>query len=120
LYLFLFIFSEDWLKLQQADDDAPREKNVVKYDSETDSDGEDDNEENEEIEETESADLGGGWGRIVYMPRRRGRQVILNVCKSTKSDASEGSFDLVVVTKSKNPTLHHQAKRSIWGDLWPF
>jgi ribosomal protein RSM22 (predicted rRNA methylase) len=25
----------------------------------------------------------------------------------------------VVVTKSKNPTLHHQAKRSIWGDLWP-
>ncbi|XP_004511080.1 uncharacterized protein [Cicer arietinum] len=120
---------EDWLKLQQADDDDDASREVVKavkYDSdtiETDSDenGEDDNEEAEEMEEeTDSADLGGGWGRIVFMPVRRGRQVTMNVCRSTKRDASEGSYDRIVVTKSKNPTLHHQAKKSIWGDLWPF
>ncbi|CAL5196393.1 unnamed protein product [Lathyrus oleraceus] len=114
---------EDWLKLQQADDDedASRVVDVVKYDSDAvETDREDDNEVDEEIEEvTTSADLGGGWGRIVFMPVRRGRQVTMNVCKSTKSDASEGSFVRMVVTKSKNPTLHHQAKKSIWGDLWP-
>ncbi|XP_061366809.1 uncharacterized protein LOC133309959 isoform X1 [Gastrolobium bilobum] len=117
---------EDWLKLQQADD-APREAvNAVTYDSDAleaddDADADDDNEEdNEEEEETASADLGGGWGRIVFMPVRRGRQVTMNVCRSTKRDASEGSYDRIVVTQSKNPTLHHQAKRSIWGDLWPF
>lgn len=111
------------MKLQQADDDedASRVVDVVKYDSDAvETDREDDNEVDEEIEEvSSSADLGGGWGRIVFMPVRRGRQVTMNVCKSTKSDASEGSFVRMVVTKSKNPTLHHQAKKSIWGDLWP-
>nr|KYP41727.1 hypothetical protein KK1_036899 [Cajanus cajan] len=134
---------EDWLKLQQADD-TPHEEadavtdesvdpensvipqeavSVVTYDSdevETDSGADDNDEEEEKEEERESADLGGGWGRIVFMPVRRGRQVTMNVCRSTKRDASEGSYDRIVVTRSKNPTLHHQAKRSIWGDLWPF
>jgi len=126
------------LKLQQADDtlhevadtvddletgDTPLEAvNAVTYDSdavETDS-GDDSDDDYERSEERSSADLGGGWGRIVFMPVRRGRQVTMNVCRSTKKDASEGSYDRIVVTKSKNPTLHHQAKRSIWGDLWPF
>lgn len=126
------------MKLQQADDtlhevadtvddletgDTPLEAvNAVTYDSdavETDS-GDDSDDDYERSEERSSADLGGGWGRIVFMPVRRGRQVTMNVCRSTKKDASEGSYDRIVVTKSKNPTLHHQAKRSIWGDLWPF
>ncbi|RDY03175.1 Methyltransferase-like protein 17, mitochondrial, partial [Mucuna pruriens] len=129
---------EDWLKLQQADDtshevaadavtydsndletgDAPCEAvNAVTYDSDAvESDGGDENEEDDEEREEEraSADLGGGWGRIVFMPVRRGRQVTMNVCRSTKRDASEGSYDRIVVTRSKNPTLHHQAKKSIW------
>lgn len=124
--------------MQQADDtlhevadtvddletgDTPLEAvNAVTYDSdavETDS-GDDSDDDYERSEERSSADLGGGWGRIVFMPVRRGRQVTMNVCRSTKKDASEGSYDRIVVTKSKNPTLHHQAKRSIWGDLWPF
>lgn len=130
------------MKLQQADD-APREvveevdapcevvvagnndSKAVTYDSdavETDDECVDDHENGDEEREEEraSADLGGGWGRIVFMPVRRGRQVTMNVCRSTKRDASEGSFDRIVVTKSKNPTMHHQAKKSIWGDLWPF
>lgn len=138
------------MKLQQADDapsevveevvapreveeeeevDAPREvvdagnngSKAVTYDSdavETDDECDEDDEEREE--ERASADLGGGWGRIVFMPVRRGRQVTMNVCRSTKRDASEGSFDRIVLTKSKNPTMHQQAKKSIWGDLWPF
>lgn len=114
---------EDWLKSQEADDDAPREV-ARRYESdglETDEDGKDDIEEVKEMEEeTEIADLGGGWGRIVFMPIRRGKQVTMNVCRSIKRDASEGEFARMVVTKSKNPALHRQAKRSIWGDLWPF
>ncbi|KZV53270.1 hypothetical protein F511_23900 [Dorcoceras hygrometricum] len=65
------------------------------------------------------ADLGSGWGRIIYMPFRRGKRVELDVCRSTNGEGTEGSFDRVVITQSKNPTLHHQARRSIWGDLWP-
>jgi ribosomal protein RSM22 (predicted rRNA methylase) len=77
-------------------------------------------EEEEEEEEITSADLGGGWGRIIFPSVRRGRQVTMDVCRSTERDGSEGSFEHIVVTRSKNPTLHHQARRSLWGDLWPF
>lgn len=76
--------------------------------------------EEAEAEQTVRADLGGGWGRIIYSPMRRGRQVQMDVCRSTKRDASEGTFERVVVTRSKNPTLHFQARKSLWGDLWPF
>lgn len=110
----------------QQSDDVPREEvvdAVTTYDSDAiETDGANDTEEDDEVEgeeETASADLGGGWGRIVFMPVRRGRQVTMNVCRSTKMDASEGSYDRIVVTQSKNPTLHHQARRSVWGDLWP-
>ncbi|KAM3402743.1 hypothetical protein ACQJBY_006513 [Aegilops geniculata] len=74
----------------------------------------------EEEEESIRADLGGGWGRIIYSPIRRGRQVQMDVCRATKWDASEGAFEHVVVTQSKNPALHLQARKSLWGDLWPF
>ncbi|VAH17133.1 unnamed protein product [Triticum turgidum subsp. durum] len=74
----------------------------------------------EEEEEPIRADLGGGWGRIIYSPIRRGRQVQMDVCRATKRDASEGAFERVVVTQSKNPALHLQARKSLWGDLWPF
>lgn len=114
---------EDLLKLQEASDSPHEGKDLVTYDSdvvetEADNDSEEDD-EGSEVDEIGGADVGGGWGRIVFMPVRRGRQVAMNVCRSTQRDASEGSFDRIVVTQSKNPTLHHQAKRSIWGDLWP-
>lgn len=76
--------------------------------------------EDDENDEAARANLGGGWGRIIYMPVRRGRHVTMDVCRSTNCDASEGTLERLVITKSKNPTLHHQARRSIWGDLWPF
>ncbi|XP_019085668.1 PREDICTED: methyltransferase-like protein 17, mitochondrial [Camelina sativa] len=50
---------------------------------------------------------------------RKGKQVTLDMCVPTKEDGSEGAFERRVVTKSKNPDLHLQAKKSFWGDLWP-
>jgi 5-oxoprolinase (ATP-hydrolysing) len=74
----------------------------------------------EEEDDPICAGLGGGWGRIIYSPIRRGKQVQMDVCRSTKRDASEGAFERVIVTQSKNPALHLQARKSLWGDLWPF
>ncbi|CAK9169350.1 unnamed protein product [Ilex paraguariensis] len=98
------------------------EEDPVSYDSdirETDVISENDEEE-EEQEERAPADLGSGWGRIIYSPVRRGKRIEMDVCRANCHDGSEGSFERVVVTQSKNPTLHHQARRSLWGDLWPF
>ncbi|CAL5360287.1 unnamed protein product [Camellia sinensis] len=104
-------------------EDVPYEDDPISYDSdiiETDAITENDEEEEEEEQETASADLGSGWGRIIYTPVRRGRRVEMDVCRATSRDGSEGSFERIVITQSKNPTLHHQARRSLWGDLWPF
>ncbi|KAJ9173760.1 hypothetical protein P3X46_016866 [Hevea brasiliensis] len=115
--------------LQDQPDVPYEEVDPIDYDSdvvEIDTIGEDNEVDNigedKEIgqEETAHADLGGGWGRIIFSPVRRGRQVALDVCRSINEDGSEGSFEHIVVTKSRNPTLHHQARRSLWGDLWPF
>ncbi|OAY82124.1 37S ribosomal protein S22, mitochondrial [Ananas comosus] len=76
-------------------------------------------EEEDEVEEVR-AGVGSGWGRIIYTPVRRGRQIQMDICRATKRDGSEGTFERMVVTQSRNPTLHLQARRSLWGDLWPF
>ncbi|PIN07773.1 Mitochondrial/chloroplast ribosome small subunit component [Handroanthus impetiginosus] len=99
----------------EEDDD-----NTASYDSDLpQTDAATRTDEDEEEEEAPRADLGTGWGRIIYMPFRRGKRVELDVCRASNSEGTEGSFDRVVITQSKNPTLHHQARRSIWGDLWP-
>lgn len=81
--------------------------------------GEEEGELQGEEEEPERAGFGGGWGRIIFEPIRRGRLVELDVCQSTKRDCSAGCFKRVKVTKTKNPALHNQARKSTWGDLWP-
>ncbi|KAL0296387.1 UNVERIFIED_CONTAM: hypothetical protein Sradi_6690800 [Sesamum radiatum] len=104
----------------QNDDYEKDDENSVSYDSdysETDVAASENGEDEEE--DVPRADLGSGWGRIVYMPLRRGKRVELDVCRATNSEGTEGSFDRVVITQSKNPLLHHQARRSLWGDLWP-
>ncbi|KAK9145678.1 hypothetical protein Sjap_005581 [Stephania japonica] len=85
----------------------------------TETEGADEDEKASEDEE-QPADLGSGWGRIIFTPVRRGRRISMDVCRSTKPDGTEGAFERIVVTQSKNPTLHKQARRSLWGDLWPF
>ncbi|XP_065858519.1 rsm22-cox11 tandem protein 2, mitochondrial [Euphorbia lathyris] len=90
---------------------------------ETDNDGENDEEEddNDDVEdETVEADLGSGWGRIIFSPIRRGKLVSMDVCRSTNPEGTEGTFERIVATKNRNPVLHHQARKSLWGDLWPF
>ncbi|OVA06321.1 Cytochrome c oxidase assembly protein CtaG/Cox11 [Macleaya cordata] len=106
----------------EAEEEMLDEEDQVSYNSdvpETDAGDRDEELEEEEVEES-PADLGSGWGRIIFSPMRRGRQVLMDVCRATNRDGSEGAFERVVITQNKNPTLHQQAKRSFWGDLWPF
>uniref|UniRef100_A0A1S3YIK8 37S ribosomal protein S22, mitochondrial n=1 Tax=Nicotiana tabacum TaxID=4097 RepID=A0A1S3YIK8_TOBAC len=105
-----------------SEDEDVQDEDPISYDSdvtETDAITENDDWE-EEGEETAHANLGSGWGRIIYNPLRRGKRVEMDICRSMDREGTEGSFDRIVITKSKNPTLHHQARRSVWGDLWPF
>lgn len=120
--LIVWAFSEDQFPSEDEDDDGEYEDDPISYDSDIiETDAVNDYEEEEEEEEPAArADLGGGWGRIIFPPVRRGRQVKMDICRSIKQDASEGSFEHVVVTQSKNPALHKQARRSLWGDLWPY
>ncbi|KAK6122552.1 hypothetical protein DH2020_043705 [Rehmannia glutinosa] len=76
--------------------------------SETDAATENDSEEEEDDdEEAPRADLGSGWGRIIYMPFKRGKRVEMDVCRATNGEGTEGSFDRVVVTKII-PSLREQ------------
>ncbi|KAF5935288.1 hypothetical protein HYC85_026417 [Camellia sinensis] len=108
-------------QFESEGEDVPYEDDPISYDSDIiETDAITENDEEEEEQETARADLGSGWGRIIYTPVRRGRRVEMDVCRATSRDGSEGSFERIVITQSKNPTLHHQARRSLWGDLWPF
>lgn len=107
-------------QFESEDEDVPYEEEDPYASDIADTDMVSEQEVVEEEEEIAPADLGGGWGRIIFTPVRRGKQVSMDICRSTKQDGSEGAFERVVITKSKNPTLHHQARRSLWGDLWPF
>ncbi|BBN01161.1 hypothetical protein MPTK1_2g05200 [Marchantia polymorpha subsp. ruderalis] len=81
-------------------------------------------EENVESEHIETgpkleADLGSGWARIVRPPLRRGRHVILDVCRSTERDGSRGDLSRLVWTRKGVLARHLKAKKLRWGDLWP-
>ncbi|KAH9616987.1 hypothetical protein KSS87_004310 [Heliosperma pusillum] len=116
---FIMCELKDQLEDQSDSDEIVRDEVSPSYDSSaTEADAVD--EFKEEAEETGRADLGSGWGRIIFMPQRRGRRVEMDVCRATKRDGSEGSFEHLVVTRAKNPALHRQARKSLWGDLWPF
>ncbi|XP_050230514.1 uncharacterized protein LOC126679510 isoform X2 [Mercurialis annua] len=114
---------EDLVEQNEAGIIPYEEVDARHYDSdaiETDIDDDNDEEDEEEQEERAHADLGGGWGRIIFSPVRRGKQITMDVCRPVNQNSSEGLFERVVVTRSNNPALHYQAKRSMWGDLWPF
>nr|XP_043628666.1 uncharacterized protein LOC122600075 [Erigeron canadensis] len=103
-------------------EDVVHDNAMINYESDINepyATSEDDAEEEWEDKTTE-ANLGSGWGRIVFSPIKRGKRVEMDVCRSTNHEGTEGRFERVIVTKSNNPTLHHQARKSQWGDLWPF
>lgn len=107
---------------EEIEEIVPYKAHPSSYDSDaTESEALTENEEEEERKEEEGhADLGTGWGRIIFMPQKRGRRIEMDVCRATKRDGSEGSFERLVITRAKNPALHRQARKSFWGDLWPF
>ncbi|XP_010533560.1 PREDICTED: uncharacterized protein LOC104809314 isoform X2 [Tarenaya hassleriana] len=116
---------EDFIKTQIVEvpyiDPREYDSDIVESDAIDDTDNEEEETcEGEEGEEMGArAGMGGGWGRIIFPPMRRGKQVQLDLCMPTNEDGSEGKFERRVITQSKNPDLHFQAKRSFWGDLWP-
>lgn len=124
------ICAEDFIKSQVVevpyiDPRAYDSDTMDEEEEQEDGEGTDEDEEDKievevgEEEESERASVGGGWGRIIFPPFRKGKQVTLDMCVPTKEDGSEGAFERRVITKSKNPDLHLQAKKSFWGDLWP-
>ncbi|CAL5437463.1 unnamed protein product [Camellia sinensis] len=66
------------------------------------------------------ADPGSGWGRIIHTPIRRGKRVEMDVCCATNRDGSEGLFERIVITQSKNPTFQHPARWSLGEICGPF
>lgn len=108
---------------ETVEDEHEEEEDGDGTDEDEDEEDEDEDEEEENVEdvveESGRASVGGGWGRIIFPPFRKGKQVTLDLCVPTKEDGSEGAFERRVITKSKNPDLHLQAKKSFWGDLWP-
>ncbi|KAF9689197.1 hypothetical protein SADUNF_Sadunf01G0066600 [Salix dunnii] len=111
---------EDLIDQNQPEEVPYEEVEPIYYDSDVIETDTNDDYDEEEQEQEAHADLGGGWGRIVFSPFKRGRQVTMDVCRSNNRDNSEGSFERIVVTQSKSPALHNQARRAHWGDLWPF
>ncbi|GJT98183.1 methyltransferase-like protein 17, mitochondrial [Tanacetum coccineum] len=104
--------------IESEPDDIINDRKMVIYESDINEPyftSESDSEE-ETPDESTRADLGTGWGRIVFSPMKRGKMVEMDVCRATNQEGTEGRFERVIVTKSKNPTLHRQAKKSLWDD----
>ncbi|KAL3678042.1 hypothetical protein R1sor_020998 [Riccia sorocarpa] len=76
-------------------------------------------EEEREVETSMEADLGSGWARIVRPPLRRGRHVVLDVCRSVERDGSKGDLSRLIWTRKGVLARHLKAKKLRWGDLWP-
>lgn len=81
---------------------------------------EEDDEENDVVIGNRVADVGSGWARIVRTPTRRGRRTVLDLCAATEKDGSRGAITRVVCSRrGDTASLHPQARKSRWGDLWP-
>jgi ribosomal protein RSM22 (predicted rRNA methylase) len=88
------------------------------FEEEVNLNSDEEEEEPEPLEEV--ADLGAGWARIVRAPIRRGRHTVLDLCRATERDGSQGALNrLVCSRRGKFAALHPQARKAHWGDLWP-
>ena len=108
--------------VSSTEEELSEESNTEAELSEQSNDTEEEEEEEEEAEEEEEnvvADMGSGWGRILFHPVRRGKRVIVDVCSSANKNGSKGSLDRITLSSTTNKVLHFQARRSRWGDLWP-
>ena len=67
------------------------------------------------------------WSRIVRVPRKKGKHVLLDVCTACGPDsapASQGALLQQVVAAADRrrwlgPAGYRLARKSRWGDLWP-
>jgi ribosomal protein RSM22 (predicted rRNA methylase) len=66
-----------------------------------------------------AANLSVGWARIIRRPLRRGKHVLLDVCRTADEEGSKGSLNRVVCSRKSKLAKHLRAKKLMWGDLWP-
>lgn len=67
----------------------------------------------EDPEQLSPEEKGLIWGRIVAPPKKRKGHVSLKLCR-------DGEIETRVITKSFGPQEYRQARKSLWGDLWPY
>lgn len=84
----LIIDFEDQLGSESGEDFSTDEEHKVAYASDVTEltlfDKKDEEDDDAMDEDQGRADLGGGWGRILYTPIRRGKRVVLDVCRGDR------------------------------------
>ena len=61
------------------------------------------------------------WPRIIAPPIKNAGHIILDVCspRSVRTP-HEPSLERMTITKSQGKQVYYDARKSSWGDLWPF
>lgn len=61
------------------------------------------------------------WPRIIAPPLKNPGHIILDVCSPMSvREPQEPSLERLTITKSQGKQAYFDARKSSWGDLWPF
>jgi ribosomal protein RSM22 (predicted rRNA methylase) len=61
------------------------------------------------------------WPRIIAPPIKNSGHIILDVCSPLSvRTPHEPSLERMTITKSQGKQVYYDARKSAWGDLWPF
>jgi len=61
------------------------------------------------------------WPRIIAPPIKNSGHIILDVCSPLSvRPPREPSLERLTITKSQGKQVYYDARKSSWGDLWPF
>jgi hypothetical protein len=61
------------------------------------------------------------WPRLVAPPLKNPGHIILDVCSPMSvREPQEPSLERLTITKSQGKQAYYDARKSSWGDLWPF
>lgn len=55
-----------------------------------------------------------GYNRLINNPRKKKGHVLMRAC------SSDGEIDEFIVSKSQGSEVYSDARKSHWGDLWPY
>ena len=61
------------------------------------------------------------WPRLIAPPLKNPGHIILDVCSPLSvREPREPSLERLTITKSQGKQIYYDARKSSWGDLWPF